>query len=244
MYQTVKEVVEYVKGQWDVTYSLSGMTALLHSMGYVYKKAKSEPGKADAKAQGAFLEEYEKLKENKGKDDPVYFMDATHPQHNPVLAYGWIKVGKEQIIPSNTGRRRININGVISLSDFLPIIRFDETINAASTLALFEKIEAANEKAETIYILCDNAKYYRSKAVQGYLETSKITLVFLPPYSPNLNLIERYWKFFKKKVLYNRYFETFDEFKTTCEDFFDQSTSHVDELCSLLTENFQILGRT
>jgi hypothetical protein len=53
--------------------------------------------------------------QNKGKDDPVYFMDAVHPQHNPVLACGWIKRCEEQQMPANTGRQRLNINGAIDL---------------------------------------------------------------------------------------------------------------------------------
>lgn len=66
--------------------------------------------------------------------------------------------------------------------------------------------------------------------------------MFLPPYAPNLNLIERFWKFFKKKILYNRYFETFDEFKVACEDFFANPASYRSELRSLLTEKFEIIG--
>ncbi len=73
------------------------------------------------------------------------------------------------------------------------------------------------------------------------MEISKGQADFLPPYAPNLNLIERYWKFFKKKVLYSRYFATFDEFKLACEGFFEKSSTHVGELRSLLTENSQIL---
>ena len=61
--------------------------------------------------------------------------------------------------------------------------------------------------AKRISIICDNARYYRSKAVAEYSKTSRIKLVFLPPYSPNLNLIERFWKFFKRQVLYNTYYE-------------------------------------
>lgn len=78
--------------------------------------------------------------------------------------------------------------------------------------------------------------------VSEYLKDSKIKLVFLPAYSPNLNLIERYWKFFKKKVLYNRYYEKFEEIKEACERFFRQSRRYLKELRSLLTENFQIIG--
>ena len=62
------------------------------------------------------------------------------------------------------------------------------------------------------------------------------------PYAPNLNLIERFWKFFKKKILYNRYFEGFDEFRAACEGFFQNPSEYKRELRSLLTENFAIVG--
>ena len=121
-------------------------------------------------------------------------------------------------------------------------IRFDETIDAISTIALFEQIERANPLAKRITIICDNARYYRSKAVAEYLENSRINLLFLPPYSPNLNLIERFWKFFKRKVLYNRYYEAFEDYKDACNQFFRELDSYVPQLRSLLTENFEIIG--
>ena len=76
-----------------------------------------------------------------------------------------------------------------------------------------------------------------------YLQDSRIKLVFLPAYAPNLNLIERLWKFFKKQVLYNRYYETFGGFRTACEDFFNNPQRYHHELRSLLTENFAITGQ-
>jgi len=220
LYQTAKAIARWVKDTFGVDYTESGMTALLHRLGYVYKKPKLVPGKADPDAQRAFLEQYEKLKQNKGEEDPIYFMDAAHPQHNPVLACGWIKRGEEHAVRTNSGRQRVNINGAIELARLEPVVRFDDTINADSTIALFRQLEQFNLAATWIYIICDNARYYRSKAVQDYLKTSRIKLVFLPPYAPNLNLIERLWKFFKKQTLYNRYFETFAEFKAACEAFF------------------------
>ena len=99
-----------------------------------------------------------------------------------------------------------------------------------------------NIAAAWIYVICDNARYYRSKAVQEYLKNSRIKLVFLPPYAPNLNLIERLWKYFKKKILYNRYYETVDEFRAACEEFFRNPRKYHRELRSLLTENFAIVG--
>jgi transposase len=226
-----------------VDYTESGMTALLHRLGYVYKKPKLVPGKADPDAQRAFLAQYEKLKQDKGEEDPIYFMDAAHPQHNPVLACGWIKRGEEHAVRTNSGRQRVNINGAIELARLEPVVRFDDTINAESTIALLRQLEHLNLAATWIYIICDNARYYRSKAVQDYLKTSRIKLVFLPPYAPNLNLIERLWKFFKKKTLYNRYFETFAEFKAACAAFFANPAKYHQELRALLTENFAIVGQ-
>jgi len=67
--------------------------------------------------------------------------------------------------------------------------------------------------------------------------------VFLPAYAPNRNLIERLWKFFKKQVLYNRYYETYDDFRTACKDFFNNPQRYRSQLRSLLTENFAIVGK-
>lgn len=241
LYPTAQAVAAWVEETCGVSYSPSGMTALLHRLGFVYKKPKGVPGKADPEAQKKFLADYEKLKEN-NQDAPIYFMDAVHPQHNPPLGCGWIKRGEAQSIPTNSGRRRLNINGAIELGQLTPVVRFDERIDADSTIALFQQIEQAHCLCAWIFVICDNAGYYRSRAVAEYLKTSRIKLIFLPPYAPNLNLIERLWKFFKKTVLYNRYYETFPQFKDACADFFKNASKYHSQLRSLLTENFAIVG--
>ncbi len=121
-------------------------------------------------------------------------------------------------------------------------VQFGDMINAQTTISLFKKLLTANKSADTIYVICDNARYYKSKLVQNYIKDSKIELIFLPPYSPNLNLIERVWKFFKKKVLYNKYYETFEEFRNASKTFFRYIKKYKKELSSLLMDNFQVLG--
>ena len=242
LHPSAASVACWVKEHFRVHYTDSGMTALLHRLGYRYKKPKLLPGKAPApEVQEDFVADYKKLKQNKGEDDAILFMDATHPQHNPVLGGGWIRRGRCFPLKSNTGRRRLNINGVIDVETMHAVIRYDDTIDAESTIALFEQIEVAYPKAATITVFCDNARYYRSKAVRAYLEHSRIDLRFLPPYSPNLNLIERFWKFFKRQVLYNRYYETFADYKAACKQFFADLDAHAKQLRSLLTENFEII---
>ena len=243
LYLSAKDVAAWVEETFEVAYTVSGMTALLHRLGFVYKKPRLVPGKANREAQEAFLAQYEELKKNQGENDVILFMDAVHPQHNPVLGYGWIKRGETHEVPSNSGRRRLNINGAVDLERLEPTVRYDATIDASSTIALFDQLVLAYTYAACIYIICDNAGYYRSKAVQAYLQTSRIKLVFLPAYAPNLNLIERLWKFFKKQVLYNRYYETFGGFRAACEDFFNNPQRYKSELRSLLAENFTITGQ-
>ena len=240
IFTDAKSVIAYIFKQYKVRYSLSGVTDLLHRLGFSYKKPTHVPGKQDPAKQQAFLEEYEHIKATKSKNDPIYFADATHPQHNSVPSYGWIKTGQEKALKANCGRQRLNINGAIDIETLEPVTGFYDTINAQAALDLFRKIDAKHPDADSIYIIVDNARYYRSRWLKKKLKGTKIKLIFLPPYSPNLNLIERYWKFFKKKVLNNGYYETFDEFKQACKNFFRKRKKYLPELETLLAENFHI----
>lgn len=235
-----KSVIAHIARQYGVHYSVSGVTDLLHRLGFSYKKPTHVPGRQDPAKQQAFIEEYDQIKADKGENDPLYFADATHPQHNSVPSYGWIKKGKEKELKANCGRQRLNINGAINIETLEPVTGFYDTINAQASIDLFAKIEAKHPDAETIYIIVDNARYYRSCLLKEHVEGTKIKLIFLPPYSPNLNLIERYWKFFKKKVLNNCYYETFEEFKLACKSFFRKRKKYLPELQTLLTENFHL----
>jgi transposase len=242
LHSKVEDIVAYIGKTYDIKYTVSGVTDLLHRAGFVYKKTKIIPGKADAERQRIFVEEYDNLKANKAPDDPIYFGDGVHPTHNTEAHYAWIKKGKYKEILSNTGRQRLNINGAIDIETKEVVARYDDTLNAQSTVELLKEIEAKHPMAANIYMIIDNAKYYKCHVVNEYLVDSKIKLVFLPPYSPNLNLIERLWKFFRKKVTKDRYCEKFGEFKLACEQFFKDLKRYKLELDSLLTENFQIIG--
>ena len=91
-YHDAKGIVAYVKKRYGVSYSQSGMTELLHKMGFVYKKSRQVPCKADAAKQQAFVNEtYAEIKRKKGPQDKIYFVDATHPVHNSMACYGWVK---------------------------------------------------------------------------------------------------------------------------------------------------------
>tara|TARA_B100001964_G_C14127943_1_gene551454 strand:+ start:72 stop:1118 length:1047 start_codon:yes stop_codon:yes gene_type:complete len=220
-YLYVKDIVSYVKITYGITYSVPGMCDWLHRHGFSYKKPSLVPGKADIERQKRWITEYEALKQGLDADESICFMDGVHPTHNTQLAYGWIKKGFRKEIQANSGRSRVNLSGAIDVLSHKVVVQEDPTLNASATISFLQRLERAYPACTTVHAFCDNAPYYRNKAVTEYLQTSKIKLHFLPPYSPNLNPIERLWKWMKQRVLYNTYYEHFDEFKVAIFGFFE-----------------------
>ncbi|WP_298363089.1 IS630 family transposase [Runella sp.] len=172
----------------------------------------------------------------------ILFGDGVHPHHNTAPAYAWIEKGTEKEIPSNTGRKRLNINGAVNPADATEVVCHEcETINALTTVVFLKAIEERYSNKKTIHLFVDNARYYRSVLVQEYLRNSRITMHFLPPYSPNLNPIERLWKFLKKEIIKSNYTPDFKVFRQRIRDFFADIGSYRDKLKSLINTNFQII---
>ena len=92
-----------------------------------------------------------------------------------------------------------------------------------------------------MYVICDNARYYKNKVVTAWLVDQRLVQVFLPPYSPNLNLIERLWKFLRQKIINTAFYRTKGQFKTAVLNFFDRLPEFGQELASRLTLKFHIL---
>ena len=240
IYQTTQSIIQYCEKKFKITYTQSGMRDFLHRIGYEYKKPKLVPGDPDDEAQEIFAEQYETYMENKPDNVEVLFMDAVHPQHNTMAAYGWIKRGEKREIQTNSGRERLNLHGAMNAETLEVTLIESETVDEYSTIQLLEMLENKYALAAVIYVILDNAKYHYSKKVQAYLKGSRIKLVFLPSYSPNLNLIERLWKFFKKKVLYNTYYEKLEDFRQACIHFFRNIGSCYDGLISIMDGGFEL----
>jgi len=241
--RTVKEVVETIRKTYDIQFTIVGATKLLHRLGFTYKKPKIIPGKADKTKQEEFLKKYLEIKQSLGESDQIYFLDSTHPQHNTQPSYGWILKGKknDKVVKTNTGRERINLNGALNFNDKTAIVLEEETINKEATINLLETIKKKQKKGK-VYLILDNASHHHARAVKHWiLHHQRFKLIFLPTYSPNLNLIERLWRFFHQRVTWNRYFETFEEFKKESLDFFKNLNLYQKDLSTLLTDNFQLL---
>lgn len=236
VYPTTKAIIAFVTKEFLIDYTAGGMTTLLHRLGFSYKKPKGVPGKAEASKQKEFLHQYRGIKPH----GPVYFADSTHPMLNPVLSSGWIKTGTEFAVKTNSGRQRININGAIEIKSLDVIARTCETVNQQSICDLMHAIRRKNDD-KIVYLVLDNAAYNRAKSVKMLANRLEIRLLYLPPYSPNLNPIERLWKFMKKKLLANHYYENLNEFKKEVTSFFRGIRKYKPELETLITDNFRIV---
>lgn len=237
---SIKEIISFVEGRFGILYTVSGLTDALHRLGFSYKKPKRIPAKADADQQELFINNLEILRENKKDDELIYFADSSHPELNSMPQYGWFPKGEPQTLLTNSGRQRHNLIGAVDIDNLQSVVRSYDTINAGSVLGLIKALEQKHHDISKIYLIVDNARYFHSVKVREYLEdNSQVKLIFLPPYSPNLNPIERLWKFMHKKVLYNKYYSSCLEFRQKITTFFRNISIYADELRTLLTYNFE-----
>ena len=242
IYATAGQVITWVEKQWGIVYDLSAMHKLLKRLGFSYKKNRLVPSQADPELQRQFVQWLSGLHQHMKPEDRLYFSDAVHFKHNAEAGFAWSEVGEPHLIPANTGRQRYNVLGAYCLQthEHLFILTSDN-INQEKLVEFLGLLRAKHPDQGQIYLILDNARYHHAHTVQAAARQQQIRLEYLPPYSPNLNPIERLWKFVRKKFFKDRYRETFAKFCTQLEDFFANLDQYRDELTSLLTENFELI---
>jgi transposase len=242
LYETCQEISELIEKRFSVTYTAEGVCDLLHRIGFVYKKTKQIPLKVDEIAQAEFIERFEQLQAEKSAAEVHYFIDAVHPTLNSEPSYGWIEKGADHQILSNSGRTRMNILGALNPNKVTEIITKEyKTIDYESAQDFLEELGKRNPAATKIRIFIDNARYFKKLEKDDLIADQRIEIVWLPTYAPNLNLIERLWRFMKKKVLKNRFYGTAKGFRAKVEEFFDNIKNYQTELETLLTCNFGVI---
>lgn len=241
IYTDAKSVREWIKATFGVEYTSQGVVDLLNRIGFTYKKTTEVPCEANTSLQEAFVDELTETLARMEKGSVVYYADGVHPTHNSRSTYAWIETGKRMEQPTVSGRDRVNINGLLNAYDVTDVIAHDcESVNAQSTKELYQAALEKHPDAPVIYIISDNARYYHNKDLREWAEETKIKQIFLPPYSPNLNLIERLWKFLRKKVINTGFYRSKEEFRQAIKRFFDNIGIFKEELETLLTLNFRL----
>lgn len=242
LFETAQEVCRLVNEKFEVDYTPQGMCDLLHRIGFVYKKTKQLPMKVNEAAQSEFIEHFEQLQAEKEADEVHYFIDAVHPTLNSETSYGWIEKGTEHQVLSNSGRTRMNILGALNPNEVTEIITKEyKTIDSEAAQDFLEDLGKRNPGAKKIRIFTDNASYFKKLITDNLIKDQRIEINWLPTYAPNLNLIERLWKFMKKKVLKNKFYGTAKYFREKVEEFFRNIKDYKTELETLLTCNFSVI---
>lgn len=218
---------------------------LMKRLGFKCLKPGSCPGKAKPAEQLDFFENSlrPKLEEAKAGERRVFFIDAAHFVRGPYLKRLWCR--SRLWIPTASGRGRINVMGAVdAYAQSIHFLASESNIDAPTAACILLKLREAHPD-EPITVVLDNAQYQKCSRYRVIAKALNIDLLFLPPYSPNLNIIERVWKWIKNQCLYNRYYEKMDTFTKAITDCLDKIEKAIpDSLKSMLTLNFQSLGQT
>lgn len=196
-----------------------------------------------AEEQATFVREKlePRLKQARQGRRQVYFVDAAHFVFAPFLGCLWCAA--RLFVRAASGRKRYNVLGALdAVTHRLIRVTNDGYINAESVCALLHAVATASVGLPITLVL-DNARYQKCALVQGLAESLGIELLYLPGYSPNLNLIERLWRFVRKESLNSIYYESFEGFTTAIDGCLDNlATKHKGEMEMLLTHEFQVFG--
>ena len=243
---TVSEAVFEIEQLTGIKLGLSACREFMRKhLGMKCRKVAAIPSKADPERQETFLENELKplLDEEKNGKGHVFFVDAAHFVMGSFLGMIWCF--ERLFLKSSSGRKRYNVLGAYSNRDTsLITITNEDYINSDTIVKLLIKINSAHSDSKVTLVM-DNARYQRCNKVMDKAKELGIHLLFLPPYSPNLNLIERLWKFTKKKCLYNKYYESFANFKEAIDSCLNNvQTTFKDQIKTLLNPKFQMFSKS
>jgi transposase len=168
----------------------------------------------------------------------VFFIDAAHFVFAPFLGIVWCF--QRLFVKAPSGRQRLNVLAALNAITHEVVTVQNLTYITAETVCELLRLLAGSHPGIPITIILDNARYQRCALVQAMAQTLGIELLYLPTYSPNLNLIERFWKFVKKQCLYSKYYADSQSFQQAILQCIERApTQHKDDLESLLTLRFQ-----
>lgn len=205
-----------------------------------WRKVGTVPAKADPEEQADFLKTklQPRLRQAQRGRRTVLFVDAAHFVYGPFLGYLWCLV--RLFVPGPSGRKRYNVLAALNAVTHQVIrVANHSYINADSVCDLLRAVAGA-AGPRPITLVLDNARYQRCELVQSLARSLHLELLFLPSYSPNLNLIERLWKFVKQECLGSRVLPSYEDFTRAIDRCLNSlHTKHHKQIATLLTLNFQ-----
>jgi transposase len=245
--RNTKEAAKVIFEQTGVRRGLTQVRAFLKNhLGLRYRKVAAIPVppkktvEEHAKEQARFLEEELEpvLQEARAGRATVFFVDAAHFVWAPFLGALWCLT--RLFVRSATGRKRYNVLGALNaVTHQVTRVCNEGYVTAETVCTLLRSLAGAGLKTP-ITVVLDNARYQRCERVQSLARQLGIHLMFLPSYSPNLNLIERLWRFVRKQSLNSTWFDSFPQFQAAIDDCLDKTaTDHQQQTASLFAHKFQ-----
>jgi transposase len=241
-----KQVQAYIREQFGVRYVVEAVRQMLQKQGLKILRPKTEPGDPPSEdEQREFVKTYETMKAESEAGTVFAFGDAMHLVHQNEPGYCWGDPKAPPVFKTNSGRKRLNILGAyIPAGREFVHLTGEANCNAVRVVEYLEAIEHAYISAPKIILFVDNAKYFHAALVTEWLKDHpRLQLEFLPAYAPNLNLIERFWKFVKERLVKNTYYEKYKTFRAHVFRLLNHVEDYAEELETLMVEKFQIIQR-
>lgn len=243
VYVKIKDICAYVIDTFGIHYSVRGMTDWLKRQGFTFHQPCGVPAKADAAAQEVFVKKYENLKSTLPEGDHILFVDGVHPSHAVRFVRGWIRKGRRVEIPTGASQKRMNLLGALNLESMTLNRKAYLTLNAEAVID-FLAFLLVTMPTGTLHIILDRGRYQYCQAVWDFVEKNpRITLHYLPSYSPNLNAIEPAWKIMHEHTTNNQYHRTYKDFTEKINEFFDKTfPENAKHWIERLSDNFRVLN--
>ena len=240
-YFSLRSICDMIASKFGLSFSETRVSQILKSFGIRKLKCGSIPFKANVQEQRSYYEETWLPTINRALkgEAVVYFMDGVHFVMGCDYL-GGVYCSARRFVKTLSGRFRYNVLGAINYKTMeMVTVCNDKYLNAESVCEMLRKIAALNPGKE-VCIFLDNAKYQKCNMVQDLAKTLNIQLLYIPPYSPNLNLIERVWKFAKSE-LRTRAYDNFKVFKTVIDDIMNSTDKdNKDRVRGIMGEKVQL----
>jgi transposase len=243
------QIRQWLQDTFGVSYTPSGVKDLLRRIGVSYHKVTGFLWKADPDKQKEFVRKHERQKaraRRAGTTTRRYYVDACHPIWGLDLVFScWLLVGQRLLVGMGSGRKRLNILGAYCPDDqeYLDLRLTRDNINGEQFVNLLRLLRERHPEVKKFILYLDNAAYYGKPVVlEGLKRHPGFHLEPVPPYSPNLNLIERLWKFLRQKAL-TRWHKTFEAMQEAVAEVLDHLSQYRGELATLMVEEFHIIDK-
>lgn len=242
------QIRHWIRETFGVDYSPSGVKDLLRRIGVSYHQVTGFLWKAEPEKQKAFVEKYRRQKANANRREAGhtrrYFVDACHPVWGLNLVFScWLLVGQRFLVGMGGGRKRLNILGAYCPDDqeYLDLRLTRDNVNGEQFVNLVRLLRERHPETKRFILYLDNAAYYGKPVVKEWLERHpEFRLEPVPPYSPNVNLIERLWRFMKEKAL-GRWHQSFEAMQQAVSEVLDRLGQYREELATLMVDEFHII---